>query len=500
MHSILSVKVFISPDILLMRYTNKIRMKKVFYSVLLLAGLVVCGSTGIAQIRLPSIIGSHMVLEQQAEVNLWGWCNPGENITINPEWDTITYQVTGSSGASWKIKIKTPAAGGPYRIRISGYNQIILEDVMIGEVWLCGGQSNMQANGMPGVLQIKQSVEAAPLATNTRIRFFYVPLSTSTNPQDDIAAKWVVCSPGEMLHFSSVGYFFGKQIDSVLQLPIGLINTNWGGTPAESWTPADLVEKDSLLESAAGQLKPAEKWPVKAGVAYNAMIYPLIQFSITGAIWYQGESNALTYSSYSYLFNTMIGAWRKAWEKDFPFYYVQIAPYAYGNKNIRSLLCEQQTKSLSYPGTGMVIISDLVDDVNNIHPQNKKEVGTRLANVALAETYGKKDLPHIFPQYQDFSVEKDRIIINIYNPGSSLISKNGEPAEFYIAAEDKKFVPASVRIKGNQITVWSKEIKNPVAVRFGFGNTAMPNIFNREGLPLNLFRTDNWTVDTGVVN
>jgi sialate O-acetylesterase len=474
-------------------------MKSVFYGILLLlSGSVFSISATPGQIRLPAIIGSHMVLEQQAEVNLWGWCHPSENITIIPDWDTITYHVTGSSGALWKVKIKTPAAGGPYRIRISGFNQIILEDVMVGEVWLCGGQSNMQANGLPGVLQIKQSVQEAPQATNTRIRFFYVPQATSDYPQDDIPAKWVVCSPEEMLHFSSVGYFFGKQLENFLQVPVGLINSNWGGTPAESWTPADLVEKDSLLASAAGKLKPAENWPVKAGIAYNAMIYPLIKYSISGAIWYQGESNALTYSSYSYLLNTMIGAWRKAWEKNFPFYYVQIAPYAYGNKNIRSLLCEQQTKSLGYPATGMVIISDLVDDVQNIHPQNKKEVGIRLANLALAQTYHKKDLPHNYPMYQDFLVEKDRIIINIYNPGSSLVSQKGEPKEFYIAADDKKFVPAIARIKGNQLIVWSKEIKNPVAVRFGFGNTSMPNVFNSEGLPLNLFRTDNWALDTGV--
>jgi sialate O-acetylesterase len=474
-------------------------MKRIIYSLIVIVCFSFTVETSFSQVRLPAIIGSHMVLQQKSDVNLWGWCDPAENITIKTEWDTTTYHTKGSSGALWSVKIKTPVAGGPYKINISGYNNIVLDDVLIGEVWLCGGQSNMQANGMPGDLQIKQSVEEAPHATNTQIRFFYIPKSTSAYPQDNVDAAWVVCSPEEMKHFSSVGYFFGKEIQQVVNVPVGLINANWGGTPAETWTPKEFIDKDAALKAAAEKLQPAAWWPVSSGEAYNGMIYPIIQFAIAGAIWYQGESNTNTYSTYSYLINTMIGAWRKVWQKDFPFYYVQIAPFAYENKNIRSLLCEQQTQSLSYPNTGMVVISDLVDDVKNIHPQNKKDVGLRLANIALAETYGKKDIPHTYPMYKDFTIEKNRIKINIDNAESGLISKNGEPREFLIAGEDKNFVPAIARIKGNVITVWSKEVKKPIAVRFGFGNTSIPNVFSKEGLPLNLFRTDNWDVDTTAV-
>ena len=474
-------------------------MRNIIYGLSLALPLLL-SSAVYSAIRLPSIIGSHMVLAQHSEVKLWGWSNPAEKITIYPDWDTVSYQVTASSGAQWNVKIKTPAAGGPYRIRISGSSQIVLEDVLIGEVWLCGGQSNMQANGMPGGLQIQQSVAEAPRAVNTEIRFFYVPLSTAEYPQDDLPGKWVVCSPEEMLHFSSIGYFFGKLLDSILRIPIGLINANWSGSPAETWTPAELINKDTTLTRACNQLKPTAWWPVIAGAAYNAMIFPLTRYSISGVIWYQGETNALTYRSYSYLLNTLIGSWRKAWEKDFPFYYVQIAPYAYGNKNIRSLLAEQQTKSLDYPLTGMAVISDLVDDLHNIHPQDKKDVGYRLANLALTRTYRRAGLVSQYPFYRDFSVDQDRILINIFNPGSSLVSRNGEPATFLIAGEDRKFFPARAIIKGNQLIVRSAEVKNPVAVRFGFGNTAVPNIFNTEGLPLNLFRTDDWEVDTSPEN
>jgi sialate O-acetylesterase len=471
-------------------------MKKIVCHFILSAVFIFIINESFSQVRLPAIIGNHMVLQQKSEVNIWGWSSPGENIIIKPDWDTATYHAMATAGALWSVKIKTPAAGGPYKINISGNNKIVLEDVLIGEVWLCGGQSNMEANGMPGGLMIKQTVDEAPNATNTQIRFFYVPKSTSNYPQDDVRAMWVVCSPDEMKYFSSVGYFFGKQIQQTLNIPIGLINSNWGGTPAETWTPTEVINNDTTLKNAAQKLTPSQWWPTNSGDAYNGMIYPITKFSIAGAIWYQGESNTGTNATYSYLLNTMIGSWRKIWQKDFPFYYVQIAPFSYGDKNIRSLLSEQQTKSLGYPNTGMVVISDLVDDVKNIHPQNKKDVGIRLANLALAKTYSKPAGPYKYPMYKNYIVEKNKIKIYIDNAEGGLITKNGNPQDFYIAGDDKHFVKATATIKDNIITVYNKDIKNPVAVRFGFTDTSMPNVFSKEGLPLNLFRTDNWDVET----
>ena len=211
-----------------------------------------------------------MVLQQNSEVKLWGWCTPSEKIIIKTSWDTLTYRTKGESSAKWSIKIKTPKAGGPFQISINNLN---LEDVMTGEVWLCGGQSNMEWSGDQGV---KQALEEMPAATNTNIRFFYVPKSSSEYPQENCQAEWKVCSPEEMKHFSAIGYFFGKNLQQNLKMPIGLISSNWGGTPAETWTPKSIVEKDEILKAAAERLSPADNWPIIPGYAYNAMINPML--------------------------------------------------------------------------------------------------------------------------------------------------------------------------------------------------------------------------------
>ncbi len=469
-------------------------MKKRYFIFTIMFSLLAGLPTLFAQLRLPAIIGSHMVLQQNSEVKLWGWCHPSEKIKITTTWDTTTYTTSGTANAKWSVLLKTPAAGGPYRISIQGNNSIELDDVMIGEVWVCSGQSNMEMNvnwGLPYQDEVAN-------ANNKSIRFFHIPKTTAEYPQDDVAAKWVVCNPEDMKRFSAVGYFFGKKIQQELNAPVGLINASWGGTPAEVWTPEDQVEKDPILKQAAKQLNASQQWwPVKPGFSYNAMIHPLTSYNIAGSIWYQGEGNTGTANSYQSLFTTMIGAWRKAWQKDFPFYYVQIAPFAgYGNMNIAPLLRESQTKSMTYPNTGMVVVSDLVDNVNDIHPKMKKEVGLRLANYALVQTYGKNGLYYKSPVYQSMNVEKDKIRIYFDQVGSGLISKGGAPTEFYIAGEDQKFVPARAKIVGSSVVVWNKEVKKPVAVRFGFSNEAMPNLFTKDGLPVNLFRTDDWPVDT----
>lgn len=460
-------------------------MKKIFSIVI---PSILFLYTASADVRLPAIIGSHMVLQQQSTVKIWGWSAPAEKITIVGSWDTTTYSVTAGRGARWEVEVNTPVAGGPYTLRIKGNNQILLEDVMIGEVWLCGGQSNMEWSGDQ---QLPQSREEAPNATNKQIRFFYVPKSTSSTPQDDVSSRWVVCNPSDMLHFSAIGYFFGKQLNTETGFPVGLINSNWGGTPAEVWTPAEVVERSPDLVAAAEQLKPTQWWPHIKGEAYNAMIYPLVRYGIAGALWYQGESNVGTYSTYDALMRGMIDGWRKAWGKEFPFYYVQIAPYSYGDDHIRgALLREAQTITSSHPNTGMVVVSDLVDNVKDIHPKLKKEVAARLAAFALSETYGKKGLHYKSPVYASHQIEKGRVRVSFDHVPTTLVAKGGESTEFYVAGADMKFVPASAKIEGKTVVVSSKDVKEPVAVRFGFTNTAMPNLFSAEGLPVNLFRTD----------
>lgn len=447
-----------------------------------------------AEVRLPAILGSHMVLQQKSEVNLWGWCAPAEKIIIKASWDTTRYITNGTSGAKWSLKIKTPAAGGPFTITIN--EKTTLEDVMVGEVWVCSGQSNMEWSGTQ---KLKQSLEEAPNANNAKIRFFYVPKATSDFPQEDICAGWKVCSPEEMSRFSAIGYFFGKKLQKDLGIPVGLINTNWGGTPAEVWTPKAVIEQDADLKNASLKLKPAAGWPITPGSVYAAMIAPLTNFKIAGAIWYQGESNTQNYNTYGRLMSRMIGAWRDAWGFTFPFYYVQIAPFAYGNYNIGALLREQQTNSLSISRTGMVVIHDLVDDVNNIHPVKKIEVAERLANLALSDNYGVKGLIYKYPMYRGMIIEKNRIRILFDNLDSGLMATAKDLNEFYIAGADQKFLFASARIEGKTVIVWNKAVKEPVAVRFGFSNTSIPNLFSKEGMPVNLFRTDNWEVKTDAV-
>lgn len=471
-------------------------MKKIAFPFSILLTLTVFVNTT-AQIRLPSIIGNHMVLQQNSTVKLWGWCNPAEKIKINGSWDTTTYTAEGTSGAKWVAEIKTPAAGGPYTIKLVGSNTIMLDDILIGEVWACSGQSNME---MTFNWPLKEYETDVQQANNKSIRFFYIPKTTASFPQDNTEGHWVVCSPDEARRFSVAGYYFGKNLQEKLHFPIGLINSSWGGTPAEAWTPAETIGSQAALKDAAAKLKTAPWWPIETAATYNAMISPITNYSIAGVIWYQGEANVGTASTYAPLLSTMITAWRKAWKKDFPFYYVQIAPFSgYGAGIASAILREQQTKAQSLSNTGMVVIHDLVSDVKDIHPHNKKDVGLRLANYALAETYHVQGLNYKSPMYKSMSVEKGKASIMFSNADNGLMVKGDTLTGFYIAGEDKIFVPATAKIitgKGKDATtsvlVWNKNVVNPVAVRFGFTNTDMPNLFSKEGLPVNLFRTDDW--------
>lgn len=465
-------------------------MKKIVLPLLLLISCIVS-----AQVRLPAIIGDHMVLQQNTTAKLWGWCNVGEKIKLKVDWDTTTYNITGTPDANWSVDVKTPAAGGPYKISINASNNIVINDVLIGEVWLCSGQSNMEMSASWGLKQFDADVAAA---TNKNIRFFHVPRTTAVYPQDDAEARWVVCNPEDMRRFSLAGYFFGQKLNSELGVPMGLINSSWGGTPAEAWTSKDAIDADAVLKKAAADLKKVPWGPVSAGYIYNAMIHPIINYPIAGTLWYQGEANVGAPSTYQQLLSTMIQSWRKAWGKEFPFYIVQIAPYeGYGTDNENSArLREAQTKTVALPKAGLIVTTDLVDNIKDIHPQMKREVGLRLADYALAHTYGKSRA-YKSPSYQSMKVEKDKIRIAFNEAENGLVTKGGgAPTEFYIAGEDKVFVPATAKIEGSSVVVWNKAVKQPVAVRFGFTNAAMPNLFSKEGLPVNSFRTDDWDVHT----
>ncbi len=466
-------------------------MKKLILlrNVMILLCFLTVGSNAWAKVRLPNIIGSHMVLQQKSKVKLWGWAAASETITIKTTWDTTTYKAVANNGAQWESEINTPAAGGSYTITIEGENKIVLEDVLIGEVWVCSGQSNMEWSGDQ---DLKESIDEAPKANQPEIRLFYVTKSTALYPQDNLEGKWVVCSPESMIHFSAIGYFFGKKINSSIKTPVGLINSNWGGTPAETWTPAYVIEKDPIIKKGAESLGQYAWWPSNTAIAYNAMIAPLTKFSISGVLWYQGESNVSSYYSYEQLFTGMIDAWRAAWNKNFPFYFVQIAPYTYGNNINGALLRETQTKASRHPNTAMVVVSDLVPDTTNIHPTLKIEVANRLANIALKNIYNQNIGVVNGPLYESMQIEKEKAILSFSNMGTGLMCKDKELNHFEIAGADQLFIPGTAKIVGDKIVVTNKNIKAPVAVRYAFNNTAIGNVFNKEGLPLNLFRTDNW--------
>ncbi|MDB5012325.1 MAG: sialate O-acetylesterase, partial [Daejeonella sp.] len=360
-------------------------MKQLITAFLLLLTVVAKGD-----VTLPAVLSNNMVLQQQSTVKLWGWGGATEKIFITTSWDNKTDSVVADGNATWQLNIKTPKAGGPYTITFKGRNTIILSNVLVGEVWVCSGQSNMDYHSF-----YKGSRDAQaelPYANNPNIRFFQVAKITAKYPQENLNATWAASDSNTLKTFSQVAYFFGKKLNKDLNVPIGLILAAWGGTPAETWTPTESINSNKLLKDALAVQKQTPWWPKDAGLAYNAMIAPLTNFKIAGALWYQGEGNTATASTYKELLSTMISSWRKEWKDEFPFYIVQIGPYKYGNKYVGSIVREAQAKAAAaLPRMGYISINDLVDDVNDIHPWNKKDVGVRLANLALADTYNQSN-------------------------------------------------------------------------------------------------------------
>ena len=447
-----------------------------------------------ANIRLPNIINNNMVLQQQSAVKLWGWAEPREKIYVTTSWNNKLDSIVTKGDATWMLTLQTPGAGGPYSITLKGYNTIVLNNVLIGEVWVCSGQSNMAMNYNSGLPDINAML---PTGANATLKFFTIPKTTADNPQDNCGGEWVNCNPNTLKNFSAVAYFFGKKLQENLNIPIGLISSNWGGTAIETWTDATLINNDPELKASSLKQSPNPGWPYTPGSAYNAMIAPISNYNIAGAIWYQGEGNVGAPDTYSKALTTMIGCWRKSWKKEFPFYYVQIAPFIYGNKFIGSIIREQQSKVMAYPNVGMAVITDLVDDVKDIHPKKKQGVGERLANWALAATYHKEGIVYKSPFYKSIEIQQNKAILTFDNAPNGLVAKDEKITEIYIAGTDKIFFSATARIVKNKLIVSSAEVPNPVAVRFAFNNAAIGNLFSKEGLPVGPFRTDDWVLDRG---
>ncbi len=447
-----------------------------------------------AQLRMPDIFSDNMVLQQQTRVNFRGWADPIQKISVVASWDSNdTLKTITPSDAQWSVQLQTPKAGGPYEITVIADTTIVIHNVLIGEVWLCTGQSNMEYSASWHPDHYTQEVNNA---NQPEIRLFKIDKIAAAYPQELVRGSWQVCTPQSMRTFSMAGYYFGRELNQKLNRPVGLIESAWGGTPVEAWAPIEVFNQSEKLATSAAKLTPAPWCPMRPAVTFNAMIYPLINYPVAGAIWYQGETNTSNPSTYEEAFSTMIHSWRELWHKEFPFYFVQIAPYTYGTPYSASLVREAQLQTYRHmPKTGMVVTTDITGDTTNIHPLDKLDVGKRLARWALSRTYDQKDLIPSGPLYRSMEVKGNKAVIHFDFAQDGLIKKGKELTDFVIAGDDHQFVPATARIQDSTVVVFSKKIKHPTAVRMGFTNTAIPNLFNKESLPASPFRTDNWPIN-----
>ena len=434
-----------------------------------------------AEVRLPHLLSDNMVLQRDLPIPIWGWANPNEQVTVRLGKSSAS--ATAGADGRWSIKLPRLPAGGPYELTVAGVNTLTLTNVLIGEVWLCSGQSNAGKPigihpGQQPCLNYEKEIAAADYP---QIRLMEVPPENSQTPVADIAgAQWLVCTPqnivvkrGENHGYSACAYFFGRELHKELKVPIGLISASVGGCPCEPFTPP-------------------------SGDRWLGMIHPLTPFGIRGVIWYQGESNLANGMLYHDKMETLITGWRKAWAQgDFPFLFVQVALCKYTDDvEMAPRLWEAQTATLDVPNTGMVVTHD-ISSYPDCHATNKQEVGRRLALWALAKTYGKSGLAYSGPIYKSMEVTTGpalaKVRIQFDYTGSGLASRDGKPLDhFTIAGEDKKFVEAKAVIDGKSVLVWSDAVAKPVAVRFGWRQDADPNLMNKEGLPAPCFRTDKW--------
>jgi sialate O-acetylesterase len=507
-----------------------------------LAAVLFCAGTVLpsarAEIRLPKVFGSHMVLQQEMPLAIWGWAQPNETVTVTLA--SATVQAQANERGEWKVLLPAMKAGGPFTLKVTGSSSIELDDVMIGEVWLCSGQSNMEM----GVGMARDAEKEIAEANHPEIRLLLVSKAWAPVPQTNIDGVWKVCTPQTIVQggwngFSAAAYYFGRELHQKLGVAIGLIDSSWGGTRIEPWTPPqgfaavpdlrDEYAQVQLADPAAPQhqqrlqqfLDQTEGWLRSARQAladravvppmpgfpgellpphdvqnatalYNGMIHPLCPFAVRGAIWYQGEANLSEGMRYTERMKALIRGWREVWhEGDFPFYFVQIAPYNYGGKpEMEAELWEAQAAAAqSIPNTGMAVIND-IGNLADIHPKDKQDVGHRLALLALAKTYGQDNLVYSGPTFKSMVMEGDKLRVNFDHVGGGLTSRDGKPLDWFeiIDADEGGFVKADARIDGSSVLLSAAGVPHPVAMRYAWSMLAEPNLMNSEGLPTGAFR------------
>lgn len=491
-----------------------------------------------ADVRLPGVFGEHMVVQCEQPVPVWGWADPGEQVTVTLGGQAKT--ATADTAGKWSVKVDAVKAGGPFVFRVQGKNTVEFTDVLAGEVWLCSGQSNM---GMT-VSGCRDKDAELAAANHPQLRMLTVDRTPAEEPQADCKATWQVCTPQTVGGFSAAAYFFGRELHRQLKVPVGLINSSWGGTPIQAWTStasheavpqlAPLVEnlkkaiasydpvaaqqryekqlaawkaaaekaKDPAERQAQARRKPRPPQDPRLsqgspGRLYNGMIAPLAPYAIRGAIWYQGEANAGNAPLYGIQLRTMIAEWRQLWQQgEFPFLFVQLPNFMAPQQQPSEtsgwpLIREQFVQTLAVPNTGMAVTID-VGEANDIHPKNKQDVGYRLAQWALAKTYGK-DVVACGPLYKAARTDGNAMIVEFdYAAGGLAARDGGKLKGFAIAGADKKFVWAEAKIVGQTVVVSAADVAAPAAVRYAWANNPDCNLVNQAGLPASPFRTDNW--------
>lgn len=476
-------------------------------TIIFFLAIVIPGQSALSQLQLPAVIADSMVLQRNAEATIWGWDDPGAEVKVRAGWTLDEFVSIADEDGEWSVSIPTTIAGGPYNIYISGSSDIIVKNILLGDVWICSGQSNMEykINWMGGWSNPWFERDSIDIERNKYplIRLFQLKKNASDTPLDDCQGQWMPVNTQTVAEFSAVAFFFGRELNRKIGVPVGLVLTSWGGTPAEAWTSARELESNKDLSFYAQRDYSEVEEHRKPAHLFNAMIKPLLKMSISGAIWYQGEANRHDALHYRKLFPAMIKDWRKHFNQgDFPFYYVQIAPYKYDRPMVGALVREAQLMALEVPGTAMVVTSD-IGNPDDIHPVRKQEVGRRLARNALALHYGVKGLTYSGPVFEKMEVEEDDGIkkarLFFSHTARGLEYTEGKLRCFEIAGDDRIFYEANASIEGDNVMVWSDMVEEPVAVRFGFSNAAEPNLFNSEGMPASPFRTDDWEVNTEII-
>lgn len=449
-------------------------------------------------IKMPSIFCDNMVLQQESEVSIWGWSNKNTTIKISTSWSNGKYTAKSNSDGYWKLKVSTPKASfTPYSISISDGESITLKNILIGEVWICSGQSNMEMP-MKGyqTQPVQNGAEDILYSVNDGIRLFTVGRASTTIPQEDFTGKWEVAGMNTVANFSATGYYFGRLINKAMNVPVGLINSSWGGASIEAWMPKKALETipEKKIPEKDDEIKVRNQ---DATLLFNGMINPMVGYGIKGFIWYQGETNRNEPDLYIRMYKEMVQEWRRIWEVgEFPVYYAQIAGFNYPDGINSALIREAQEKCMEVvPNTGMAVSLDS-NSPFCIHPPQKKEIGERLAFWALNKTYGYKDIPCESPKIVNVEKQGRMLILTTNIPDKTgLTSYDKDVKSFVLAGENKIFYPAKCAVFGNKIYLFSPRIANPVTARYCFEHTSVSEIFSLEGnLPLSSFRLDNWPI------